>query len=81
MAKEEIVIGLNESREVYRDFENIGGFDDVPVQFLKIAKKTHLKITTSHHQESVSQGHSLRTQILCWQSFTQAEAQHHSPGV
>jgi hypothetical protein len=38
-AKEESVIGLNESREVNRDFEKIGGFDDVPVQFLKIAKK------------------------------------------
>ncbi len=40
-AKEETVIGLNESREVFRDFENlkIGGFDDVPVRFLTIAKK------------------------------------------
>jgi hypothetical protein len=24
---------------VFRDFEKIGGFDDVPVQFLTIAKK------------------------------------------
>ncbi len=38
-AKEETVIGLNESREVYRDFEEIGGFDDVPIGFLPIAKK------------------------------------------
>ncbi len=31
--------GLNESREVFRDFEEIGGFDDVPIGFLTIAKK------------------------------------------
>jgi hypothetical protein len=28
-AKEETVIGLNESREVFRDFEKIGGFNHV----------------------------------------------------
>jgi len=38
-AREETVIGLNESREVYRDFQDIGGFDDVPIGFLSIAKK------------------------------------------
>jgi hypothetical protein len=40
-AKEETVLGLNESREAFRDFENlkIEGFDDVPVRFLTIAKK------------------------------------------
>ncbi len=38
-ATEETVIGLNESREVFRDFDKIGGFDDVPVQFLTIAKE------------------------------------------
>jgi hypothetical protein len=38
-ATEETVIGLNESREVFRCFEKIGGFDDAPVQFMTIAKK------------------------------------------
>ncbi len=38
-AKEETVIGLNESRKVFRDFEKIGGFNDVPVRFLMISKK------------------------------------------
>ncbi len=38
-AKEETVLGLNESRDVFRDFEKIGGFEDVPVRFLMIAKK------------------------------------------
>jgi hypothetical protein len=38
-ATEETVIGLNESREVYHDFQDIGGFDDVPIGFLTIAKK------------------------------------------
>ena len=38
-AREETVIGLNESREVYRDFQDNGGFDDVPIGFLSIAKK------------------------------------------
>ncbi len=37
-AKEETVIGLNESKEVFRDFDEIGGFDDVPIGFLTIAK-------------------------------------------
>jgi hypothetical protein len=79
-ATEETVIGLNESREVFRDFEKNGGFDDVPVQFLTIA---HLEISTSTHQESVSQGHSLRPRILCWQTSTQleAEARHNSPSA
>jgi hypothetical protein len=36
---EETVIGLKESREVFRDFDEIGGFDDVPIGFLTIAKK------------------------------------------
>jgi hypothetical protein len=36
--KEETVIGLNESREVFRDFEKIGVFDNIPVRFLTIAK-------------------------------------------
>jgi hypothetical protein len=39
MATEETVIGLNESREVFRDVEETGGFDDVPIGFLTIAKK------------------------------------------
>jgi hypothetical protein len=38
-ATEETVIGLNESREVFCDFEKIGGFDEVPIGFLTIAKK------------------------------------------
>ena len=37
-ATEETVIGLNKSREVFRDFEEIGGFDDVPIGFLPIAR-------------------------------------------
>ncbi len=37
-ATEETVLGLNESREVFHDFEKIGGFDYVPVGFLTIAK-------------------------------------------
>ncbi len=36
---EEIVIGLNESRAGYQDFEKIGCFDDVLVRFLRIAKR------------------------------------------
>ncbi len=40
-AIEERVIGLNESRAVYQNFEANEGFDNVPIAFLGCAKKTH----------------------------------------
>jgi hypothetical protein len=58
-AKEETVIGLNESREVYRDFEDIGGFNDVPLGFLPIAKKLIWK-----YQRVLTKKASLKA-ILC----------------
>ncbi len=38
-AREENVSGLNEPREMFRNFEMMGAFNNVPVQFLTIARK------------------------------------------
>jgi hypothetical protein len=56
-AKEEAVIGINESREVFRrnfrDFEKIGGFNDVPVQFLRFPKSSFGNINEYSQEASV----------------------------
>ena len=68
-ATEETVIGLNESREVFRDFDKIGGVRRCSCPIPDDCQKAHLEISTSTHQECVSQGYSLRPRILCWQNF------------
>jgi hypothetical protein len=63
-ATEETVIRLNVSREVFRAFEKIGGFDDVPVQFLTIAKKLIWK-----YQRVLTKKASVKA-ILCYRGYS-----------
>ncbi len=76
-ATEETVIGLNESREVFRDFEEIGGFDDVPIGFLTIAKKLIWK-----YQRVLTKKASVKA-ILCDRGYSAGKLprKYNSPRV
>ena len=58
-AIEEKVIGGNESRRVYLDFEKNGGFKDIPDKFLKRAKELIFR-----YQRAITKKASVRA-ILC----------------
>jgi hypothetical protein len=61
---EERVIGLNESRAVFRDFADNGGFDDIPIPFIKLAKRLIWS-----YQRAISHKASARA-ILCNRGYS-----------
>ena len=58
---EERVIGLNESRAVFRDFEENGGFNNIPITFVKLATSKGLRWS---YQQATTCKVSVRA-ILC----------------
>jgi hypothetical protein len=64
-AIEERCISLNESRAVYQQFEanELEGLDNVPIEFLGCAKKTHF-MYHFYFEEGIHARHPLRSRIF-----------------
>ncbi len=61
-AMEERIIGLNESRALYQNFEANEGFNNVPIAFLGCARKTHF-MYHFYFEEGIRARHPLRSRI------------------